>query len=86
MITLFISSLCPDCPPAVEAFENSLLDYKIIDITESMANLKAFLKYRDKDSFFDSIKFKGQVGVPAIMIGEGEKFYSFSSELDLKNL
>ncbi|SUB74925.1 glutaredoxin domain-containing protein [Peptoniphilus indolicus] len=86
MITLFISSLCPDCPPALEAFENSSLDYKIIDITESMANLKAFLKYRDKDSFFNSIKANCQVGVPSIMVGDGEKFYSFSSELDLKNL
>ena len=51
-----------------------------------MANLKAFLKYRDKDSFFNSIKANCQVGVPSIMVGDGEKFYSFSSELDLKNL
>ncbi|MBL7576358.1 Glutaredoxin-related protein [Peptoniphilus asaccharolyticus DSM 20463] len=86
MITLFVSSLCPDCPPAIEAFNHAKIDFQIIDITESMANLKIFLKYRDSIPFFDSIKEKGQVGVPTIMIGNGERFYSFSDDLDLKNL
>ncbi|WP_236660268.1 hypothetical protein [Isachenkonia alkalipeptolytica] len=40
-----------------------------------MKNLKIFLAYRDKDPFFDPIKEQGSVGIPTVMIGEGEAFY-----------
>lgn len=83
MITLFISSKCPDTPPALEAFEKTDLQYEIIDITDSMKNLKRFLFFRDSNPFFDSIKEKNNVGVPSIMIGEGEQFYEFTPDMDL---
>lgn len=86
MITLFVSNVCPDCPEAIEAFEKSGLEYRLVDINTSIPNLKEFLKYRDKDSFFDSVKVNNKVGVPSIMIGEGEKFYLYSPGMDLKNL
>lgn len=83
MITLFVSSKCPDCPPAIKAFEESNLDYEIVDITESMPNLKRFFKYRDFDPFFDQIKNEGRVGVPMIMIGDGEKFIDYEEGMDI---
>ncbi|WP_036730399.1 glutaredoxin domain-containing protein [Peptoniphilus mikwangii] len=86
MITVFISGKCPDCPPAIQAFENSDLDYDIIDITENMSNLKKFLKYRDFHPYFDAIKASGKVGIPTIMIGDGEKFIEFDETLNLNKL
>jgi len=38
-----------------------------------MLNLKKFLKYRDNRPEFDEIKKAGRVGLPCIVINDGEK-------------
>lgn len=86
MITLFVSSLCPDCPPAIKAFEQSKLNYELVDITASMKNLKRFLKLRDTCPYFDQIKKEGRVGIPLIMLGEAKDFISFQESIDLTKL
>lgn len=86
MITLFISSVCPDSPPALDAFKNSDPLYEVVDINKSISNLKRFLYFRDRNSFFDLIKEKNNVGVPSIMVGEGEEFYEFTPNMDLSFL
>ncbi|MDU1177530.1 MAG: DUF188 domain-containing protein, partial [Peptoniphilus harei] len=35
MLTLFVSSLCPDCPPAIEEIKKKDIKCEIIDITSS---------------------------------------------------
>ncbi|MDU4046200.1 MAG: DUF188 domain-containing protein [Peptoniphilus harei] len=80
MLTLFVSSLCPDCPPAIAEVKEKNLDCEIVDITASMANLKRFLKERDFSEDFDEIVEKGNVGVPALM--RDDKFYFFDGNLD----
>lgn len=80
MLTLFVSSLCPDCPPAIAEVKEKNLDCEIVDITESMANLKRFLKERDFSESFDEIVEKNHVGVPALM--RGDEFYFFDGNLD----
>lgn len=80
MLTLFISSLCPDCPPAIAEIKEKNLDCEIVDITASMANLKRFLKERDFSEAFDEIVKEGKVGVPVLM--RDEDFYFFDGNLD----
>ncbi|MBT9177550.1 MAG: hypothetical protein DDT20_01884 [Firmicutes bacterium] len=46
--------------------------FTYIDITASMANLKAFLKYRDNRVEFAEAKDSGRVGIPCTVINEGE--------------
>lgn len=67
MIEIFVSKLCPDCSEIIKDYEENPQNYEgmeIIDITESMANLKRFLAYRDnEDAFREKIK-TNQVGIP----------------------
>lgn len=56
-----------------EFLSNNGIQFEYIDITDSMRNLKIFLKIRDTRPEFDEIKKLGRVGVPLIMIGNGEK-------------
>ncbi|WP_422484881.1 hypothetical protein [Gudongella sp. DL1XJH-153] len=51
-----------------------------------MRSLKIFLAFRDKSSYFDSIKKKGSVGIPTIMIGNGEKFLEGFPGMDISEL
>lgn len=80
MLTLFVSSLCPYCPPAIAAVKEKNLDCEIVDITASMANLKRFLKERDFSEDFDEIVEENRVGVPALK--RDDEFYFFDGNLD----
>jgi len=49
------------------------VEFEYIDITDSMRNLRIYLKLRDSRPEFDEIKRMGRVGIPFIMINNGEK-------------
>lgn len=85
-ITVFASPLCPDCPPFIDYLNKNHINYDYIDITESMGNLKIFLKFRDENPFFDEVKSNGYVGIPVVMIGDGVEFISGDKDIDLDML
>lgn len=47
-----------------------------------MRNLRSFLHYRDNHPAFDEIKEKGRVGLPCIVINDGEKIIFGKPDLD----
>jgi Glutaredoxin-related protein len=56
-----------------EFLSNNNVKFVYLDITENMFNLKTYLKYRDTRPEFDEIKKNGRVGVPLIVINNGER-------------
>lgn len=50
------------------------IEFEYIDITDSMRNLKIYLKLRDTRPEFDEVKKAGRVGIPFVMINNGERF------------
>lgn len=70
-LILFSSDKCPDCPPVIEKLNNENIEFENVNITESMENLKRFLKYRDSDPYFEDIKQNNRVGVPTLMKEDG---------------
>ena len=65
-----------------EFLSDNGVNFEYIDITDSMRNLKIYLKLRDIRPEFDEIKKNGRVGIPFIMIDNGEKFIFDQPELD----
>ena len=65
-----------------EFLSSNGIDYQYIDITESMRDLKIYLKLRDTRPEFDEIKKAGRVGIPFIMINNGERLLFDQPELD----
>lgn len=72
-IMLFGSKHWPGCEPAKEYLSKKNIKFAYVDITESMLNLKKFLKYRDNYKEFDEIKRLANVGIPCIVVNKGEK-------------
>ena len=72
-ITLYGSPHCPQCGPVKDYLTENGITFDYVDMTGSMPNLKEFLKYRDTSPVFDEVKQRGAVGVPCIVINEGEK-------------
>lgn len=85
-ITLFGSKHWAECQPVKELLSENKIDFRYVDITESMFNLKRFLKYRDKHQEFDPIRKKNRVGIPVVMINNGQKFYFQVTEEVLNEL
>jgi len=65
-----------------EFLSNNGIIYEYIDITDSMKNLKVYLRLRDTRPEFEEIKRIGRVGIPFIMLDNGEKLIFDQPELD----
>ena len=65
-----------------EFLSQNNVEFTYVNITESMANLKAFLKYRDHDPRFAEVKEGGRVGIPCIVVNDGEKILFGQPSLD----
>lgn len=72
-IIMYGSKHWPDCAPAKEYLSEKGVEYLYFDITENMINLKQFLKYRDNAPEFKVIKENGFVGLPCIVINDGQQ-------------
>ncbi len=48
-----------------------------------MLNLKMFLKYRDNYEEFNKVKEMGKVGLPCIVINDGERILFDYNELEI---
>lgn len=67
MIEIFVSKLCLDCTKIIEDYNNDSKNFQgceLIDITDSMINLKRFLAYRDNFNAFEEKIKTNQVGIP----------------------
>lgn len=71
-LEFFVSHVCPDSPPAIELLAETAYNSEAINITGSIANLKRFLNYRDSMPEFTPIKEANYLGIPVLIINEGE--------------
>ncbi len=77
---LFYADLCPDTIPFKQELERLNVEYEDINIFESMANFKCFLKLRDNHLAFDTPKSLGNIGIPALVLDD-EKVILYCEEL-----
>ena len=81
---VFGASMCPDCIVMKKALDEREVKYLYLDITENLANLKKFLKFRENPAF-DFAKENGSIGIPAMVINDGEKIIFSIEEFDEYN-
>lgn len=69
-----------------EFLSDENIKFLYLDISEKMLNLKTFLKYRDSAPEFEEIKKAGRVGLPCIVINNGEEIVFDKASLDIEEL
>lgn len=69
-----------------EFLSDNEVKFAYLDITENMLNLKLYLKYRDNADAFNIIKEAGRVGVPCIVVNDGEQIIFDEKELDIEDI
>lgn len=67
MLKIYGTWLCPDCRNAEQQLNNAKIEFEFVDIFNSTANMKEFLKLRDNSSVFDEARNAGGIGIPAFV-------------------
>ena len=68
---IYGSMLCPDCVQCRKELDEKGIAYEYLDFSEDLKNLKEFLKIRDGDPIFDSLREAGKIGIPCILREDG---------------
>lgn len=71
MLKIYGSMLCPDCVQCREDLDKAGIEYEFLDFSESLKNLKEFLKLRDGNPMFDPIRAEGKIGIPCLQREDG---------------
>ena len=71
MLKIYGSMLCPDCVRCCEELKNAEVPFEYCDFSDSLRNLKEFLKLRDESSVFEESREAGKIGIPCILREDG---------------
>ena len=69
---LFYAETCPDTAPFVAELDRLGVDYDEVEIMTSLPNLKQFIRLRDSNAEFDNLKANGYLGIPALLLVNGD--------------
>lgn len=75
---LYFSEKCPDTAPFVAELKKQGIAYEEVNITDSMANLKEFLKLRDNRVEFEQRKLWGFIGIPVLLLENGNLIFELN--------
>ncbi|MBP3871678.1 MAG: glutaredoxin [Faecalicoccus sp.] len=81
MLKIYGSDLCPDCLACKKDLDARGVEYTYLNITESLKLMKEFLALRDSNPVFDSVRKKGNIGIPALVCQDGKVLLDWN-ELD----
>lgn len=73
-IKLYGSQHWPGCPSVKEALLQANIEFDYVEITDSMKNLKEFLKLRDKRDEFKIVRRVHAVGLPMLLVDDAIHF------------
>ena len=81
-LIVYGTTACPDCVEAIQKLDEKKADYVYLEFSNNMPNLKRFLKLRDTEAIFDTVKEQGKVGVPCFKLEDGTLTLNLEEVLD----
>ena len=71
MMKVYGSEICSGCREFKALMARRGLELEFVEITENVANLRAFLALRDREEAFAPIRAEGRIGIPAFVREDG---------------
>lgn len=66
------TKLCIKCDEAITRLKELDIEYEYVDFTESIMQLKEFMKFRDIHKEFDWTRGTGTIGIPCFVFENDE--------------
>lgn len=79
MLKIYGTMLCPDCVRCKEELTAAGVELEYLDFSDSILNLKEFLRIRDSHAVFDEVRQAGSIGIPCIVDENGEIFLTWEA-------
>lgn len=79
MLKIYGSMLCPDCVQCRKELDDKGIAYEYLDFSDSLGNLKAFLKLRDTHEAFSDIRGTERIGIPCLVDEAGAVAFFWES-------
>ena len=70
MIKVYVMESCPDCTTVKEIYSNNP-EYQLIDIGQQARDLKEFITLRDHHPAFETVRQRGNIGIPCFVKEDG---------------
>ena len=84
-LVIYGTKTCKDCVDALRILDEKNIRYLFLEFSDSIGNLKRFLKIRDTNPLFNAIKEKGGVGVPLFILEDGSMTFELNEVLKKAN-
>ena len=81
MLRIYGTSLCKDCTSCIYDLSCAGIEFKFMDFSDDISNLKEFLKIRDSSPLFENIRNSGRIGIPCLVKDDGTIFLEWESFL-----
>ena len=81
---LYFAETCPDTAPFKEKLAELGISYKEVEVMSSLKNFKEFLFVRDTYTQFEGIRGNIKIGIPCLVISEGECILELNDLTKLK--
>ncbi|AWI50089.1 hypothetical protein EXH44_07385 [Actinobacillus indolicus] len=69
---VYFAPWCPDTEPFFAELNRLGVEFEALDMAGDRANFKAFLKLRDTHPAFDEAKKNSYIGIPALVLENGD--------------
>lgn len=74
--------MCPDTQNLIKTFTENGIEFTFRDMAEGVPQVKEFILLRETRKEFDKIKDAGYLGIPCVVINDGEKVLFEDLSLD----
>ena len=68
---IYGAMLCPDCVECCRDLDAAGTEYTFCDFSQDLRYLKDFLKLRDTQTVFSTVKQDGKIGIPCLVYDDG---------------
>ncbi|MCI2061917.1 MAG: glutaredoxin [Eubacteriaceae bacterium] len=80
--TIVGSHLCLDTQEALEKCSRADMDFEFSNISDSLDDLKFYLKLRENDPMYEEVIENGNLGIPLFISENGEKTFDLDKVLE----
>ena len=76
------SHLCEDTVNTLKVLNEKGVEVEFFNLSEDLSALKKYLYYRETESMYDEVRKNGGIGIPLLILEDGEKTFDVNEVLE----
>lgn len=81
-VTIVGSHLCEDTVNTLKVLNEKGVEVEFFNLSEDLSALKKYLHYRETETMYDEVRKNGGIGIPLLILEDGEKTFDVNEVLE----